>query len=107
MDRLQQIERRKHFEGHILDLALHDPIVKRCVDEYSYGSILTREEALSRMVVMLSSTCSNQLDIMTKNAMVSLEPLTRIIPVNTTGCKHQWDEHDGVTYCVLCGKDSS
>ena len=24
----------------------------------------------------------------------------------TTGCKHQWGEHDGDTYCVLCGKDS-
>jgi hypothetical protein len=26
----------------------------------------------------------------------------RLIP-----CKHQWDEHDGQQYCVLCGKEVS
>lgn len=47
--------RWREFSGPIMDLAMHNSIIRRILDCYVAGQIITKEEALSQMVVALAT----------------------------------------------------
>lgn len=48
------IKREQEFTGPILSAARHNPIIAKVIHAYAHGEIITREEALSQMVMLLS-----------------------------------------------------
>jgi hypothetical protein len=48
------------FSGPIQDLSRDNPVIYRVICAYASGEIITREEALSQMVVMLAKDWTEQ-----------------------------------------------
>lgn len=59
-DEISRRRRLAEFAGPIGLLAQNNPIMERVLMEYAYGNIITKEEALSRMVVMLATDWQEQ-----------------------------------------------
>lgn len=47
-------QRLNDFEGPIKEASINNTIVNECIHAYAHGSIITKEECLSRMVVLLT-----------------------------------------------------
>lgn len=47
--RYNEIPRRIH------ELSMNNPLIKRVIDEYTHGNIVTKEEALCQMIVHLAA----------------------------------------------------
>lgn len=58
MDEHQFHQRLRDFSGPISDAAMANPVINRVIKEYAHGAIITKEEALSRMVVLLAADWS-------------------------------------------------
>lgn len=59
MTREDYLKRCHDFDGPIADIARDNPIVRCIADSYCTGMIVTKEEALSQMVVHLSRAYDN------------------------------------------------
>lgn len=57
-EQIDYLTRARHFEGPIQRLADHNPLVHAIIEHYARGQIVTKEEALSQMVVQLGQACS-------------------------------------------------
>jgi len=68
--------RMAEFNGPINDIALDNPIVARMIDCYAHGQIVTREEALSQMVVALANTTSDLQKQCMKLLLTSPQPMS-------------------------------
>ena len=53
-DRYEYEKRLREFDGPLARVAMNNPCVHRIVKLYATGEIVTREEALSQMVVQLA-----------------------------------------------------
>lgn len=53
MDTREMTQRMREFNGPVMDAALNNPLIYTIIREYGMGRIVTREEALSQMVVLL------------------------------------------------------
>lgn len=53
-ERIEYEKRLREFDGPIARIAMNNPCVNRIVGLYATGEIVTREEALSQMVVHLA-----------------------------------------------------
>ena len=49
----QKMQRLHEFDGPIAHIARQSASVRMLVDHYAHGSIVTKEEALSRMILAL------------------------------------------------------
>jgi hypothetical protein len=47
-------DRIRSFSGPIADLGMNNPLVRQIMEQYAHGLIITKEEALSQMVVQLA-----------------------------------------------------
>jgi hypothetical protein len=54
IDRMEYERRMNEFRGPIQIVAFQNPIVHRIVEMYAHGEIITKEEALSKMIVLLA-----------------------------------------------------
>ncbi len=64
------IEKRwREFPEPILELRDTNPIVRQFTDAYAYGSIVTMNEALFRMVIELSKTTDHYRDELRNQVM--------------------------------------
>lgn len=50
----EQRERAHHFDGPIMRIGMDNASVHRIISAYASGAIVTKEEALSQMVVVLA-----------------------------------------------------
>lgn len=60
----EQDRRRRiaEFPDPVRVLGYHHPLVKSVMDSYAHGAIITKEEALCRMVVELAKSDTEQKD---------------------------------------------
>jgi hypothetical protein len=54
MDKIKYYNRTREFCGPVEDAATDNPVIYAIIQAYAHGLIVTREEALSQMVVHLS-----------------------------------------------------
>lgn len=54
------MQRMAEFPGPIQNLAQQNPLIRSIVECYAHGTIITREEALCRMVMELSRNWEKQ-----------------------------------------------
>lgn len=76
MNRDQVNLRRMEFRGPILDLGYNNPVIAKVIDAYAAGEIVTKEEALSKMVTMLAENWSEVSKRYFEMAMATSIPLT-------------------------------
>lgn len=50
----QVYERQNEFDGPISVLAENNPGIQRIIKQYAFGEIVTREEALCQMILLLA-----------------------------------------------------
>jgi hypothetical protein len=62
MSKYEYNERCQHFRGPLEELAYTNPVVMNVIQAYARGDIITKEEALSQMVVMLSKDFGSMRD---------------------------------------------
>ncbi len=74
--------RRRDFEGPIHEIGIHEPIVHRILMRYAKGEIVTKEEALSQMVVDLARNLDRRTEMLIKAEMLKVAP--RPIKVDST-----------------------
>ena len=60
MEEITFRDRCLSFEGPIMDASRDNPVIHRIIQEYAIGHIITKEEALSQMVVMLATNWQAQ-----------------------------------------------
>lgn len=72
MNETQMHDRAREFRGPVEDAAIHNPVIYAIIQAYVHGRIVTREEALSQMVVQLSRDWREEqqrcFDMVMKNA---------------------------------------
>ena len=75
MNREDYYKRLHDFDGPIRDTALNSPIVNSIINMYVQGNIVTKEEALSQMVVQLVKANDLIMKAATTLALNSFSPL--------------------------------
>lgn len=56
----RKYEKHMEFPSKIRELSMNNVIIKRIIDDYAMGGILTREEAWARMVEMLARNWADE-----------------------------------------------
>ena len=61
------------FPDQIQELSRNNPIIYKCIQDYAHGRIITRDECLAQMIIMLAHDWGEQEERNYKLAMSVME----------------------------------